>query len=284
MDRNIEGRTDYALSSGLPTSEPDAAHGQLEDRRIVPTSRSARFILLVYRVPARPTANRVYVWRMLKKVGAVYLQQSVTVFPQNKQVAHDLQAILKKIDDSSGEYYLLPLRQLPPAEMAKLVAQFVDQTARHYQEIIENCEINFTKEIEFETFRGNLTYEEAEEIRADYEKIVSWFERVRERDWFGAPNRSEAQQWLDRCARLLEEFEAEVFRSQASLDHPGGPPGLTHSYRAGSRARRRRPAAPALVPLSAAGPRATARGGRVRPALERDPTTLQEDPAKPTTD
>jgi Skp family chaperone for outer membrane proteins len=174
-----------------------------------------RFVVLVYRLPARPTANRVYVWRMLKKIGAVSLQQSVTVFPQNKQVTRDLQPILKKIDDSSGEYYLLPLRQLPSDEMAKLVAQFVDQTARHYQEIIENCEVDFTKEIEFEVFRANLTYEEAEEIRADYEKIVSWFKRVSDRDWFGAPNRDAAAGWLERCAALLEDFEAKVYRAQA---------------------------------------------------------------------
>jgi hypothetical protein len=203
----------------------------------MPTTRPARFILLVYRMPARPTANRVAVWRMLKKVGAVYLQQSVTIFPHNKQVAHDLQAILNKIDDSGGEYYLLPLRQLPPTEMAKLVAQFVDQATRHYQEIIENCEINFTKEIEFETFRGNLTYEEAEEIRSEYEKIVTWFDRVSDRDWFGAPNRPEAERWLDRCAKLLEEFEAKVFRSQAL---PGVPAGVGARSRSQPLARRRR--------------------------------------------
>lgn len=201
----------------------------------MPTSGPARFFLLVYRMPARPTTSRVYVWRMLKKVGAVYLQQSVTVFPQNKKVAHDLEPILKKIEDSGGEYYFLPLRQLPPTEMAKLKAQFVDQAARHYQEIIENCEIDFTKEVEFETFRGNLTYEEAEEIRSDYEKIVSWFQRVSERDWFGAPNRVDAEQWLDRCAKLLEGFEAKVYQAQASLE---GPTGLPRQKRAAGRASR----------------------------------------------
>ncbi|MGH7922085.1 MAG: Chromate resistance protein ChrB, partial [Candidatus Dormibacteraceae bacterium] len=32
-------------------------------------------------MPARPTSHRVTVWRQLKKTGAVYLQQSVCVFP-----------------------------------------------------------------------------------------------------------------------------------------------------------------------------------------------------------
>ena len=192
-----------------------------------------RFVVLVYRVPAKPSANRVYVWRMLKKVGAVYLQQSVCVFPQNTRVARDLQPILRRITDSAGEYHLLPLRTLPPEEERKLVAQFVEQAARHYAEIIENCEVDFVKEIEFETFRQNFTYEEAEEIRSEYEKVCAWFARVRERDWFGAPNQQDARTWLDRCATLLEEFEGRVFEMQAS---EAGSPAQT------ARRRRRRPA------------------------------------------
>jgi hypothetical protein len=189
--------------------------------------RPTRFMVLVYRMPPQPTANRVYVWRMLKKVGAVYLQQSVTVFPDTKAVVRELQPILEKISASSGEFHLLPLRQLPQAEMDKLVAQFVDQTSRHYQEIIENCEVDFAKEIEFETFRRNFTYEEAEEIRAEYEKIVSWFERVGARDWFGAPNRPAALEWLERSREMLEAFEAKVYeaREQAEQDHGASVPG-----------------------------------------------------------
>ena len=34
------------------------------------------FLQLVYRMPSKPTAGRVAVWRSLKKAGAVYLQDS----------------------------------------------------------------------------------------------------------------------------------------------------------------------------------------------------------------
>ena len=93
-----------------------------------------------------------------------------------------------------GQYHLLPLVDVPEEEEAKLVQLFVDQTAKHYAEIVENCEVNFVKEIEFENFRQNYTYEEAEEIRMEFEKICTWFERVQERDWFGAPNAGEARE------------------------------------------------------------------------------------------
>ncbi|MBO0744664.1 MAG: hypothetical protein J2P43_06575, partial [Candidatus Dormibacteraeota bacterium] len=136
-------------------------------------------------MPARPTSHRVTVWRQLKKTGAVYLQQSVCVFPDQQNLRKELTPILRRIQEASGEYHLLPVRNLDPDEEAKLRGHFVAQAAKHYDEIVENCEVNFVKEVEFETFRQNLTYEEAEEIRAEFEKIVAWFERVEARDWFG---------------------------------------------------------------------------------------------------
>ncbi len=174
-----------------------------------------RFLVLVYRMPARPTGARVAVWRNLKKVGAVYLQQSVCVFPDTVRMRRDLQPLLVRIRDSGGGYHLLPLRSLPASEHEKVVTEFREQSAKRFQEIIENCEVNFQKEIEFETFRENFTYEEAEEERIEFEKIVAWFKAVSERDWFGAPKREEAQMWITRCEKLLEAFEERVFRAQS---------------------------------------------------------------------
>ncbi len=184
-----------------------------------------RFLLLVYRMPARPTSHRVTVWRQLKKYGAVYLQQSVCVFPDQPSLRKELGPILHRIEEASGEYHLLPVRNLDPAEEGKLREQFLAQAAKHYDEIIENCEVNFVKEIEFEIFRQNLTYEEAEEIRAEFEKIVAWFQRVEARDWFNAPNKQAARDWIKRCERLLERFEERVYAAQEGHVREGpGPP------------------------------------------------------------
>src|SRR4029077_2611939 len=88
-------------------------------------------------------------------------------------------------------------------------------------------------EIEFETFRRNFTYEEAEEIRAEFEKICAWYDRVVKRDWFGAPNQAKAKEWLDRCETMLEEFEAKVFERQekAGREAPESPTRSNHRRR-----------------------------------------------------
>lgn len=180
-----------------------------------PKSQPTRFLLLVYRMPSKPTAGRVAVWRTLKKAGAAYVQDSVCVVPDTQRLRGELAPALERIRSGNGTYHLLPLRKLPEDEGEKLRDLFVAQSAKHYDEIVENCEVNFAKEIEFETFRQNFTYEEAEEIRMEFEKICTWYERVVERDWFGAPNREHALGWLRRCETMLEEFESRVFALHA---------------------------------------------------------------------
>jgi hypothetical protein len=160
----------------------------------------------------------VAVWRLLKKAGAVYLQDSVCVFPDLARIRQDLTPVLERIDEKQGSYHLLPLRKLSENEEAKIVDLFQAQASNHYLEIVEDCEVNFVKEIEFEHFRQNYTYEEAEEIRMEFEKLCTWFDRVEERDWFDAPHRDKARQWLRRCERMLEGFEAKVFERQAKGD------------------------------------------------------------------
>jgi hypothetical protein len=156
------------------------------------------------------------------------------VLPDTAALRRELAPVLERIDASGGRYHLLPLRKPVAEEERKLVAHFVDQASQHYSEIIENCEVNFVKEIEFERFRKNFTYEEAEEIRMEFEKIETWFARVEERDWFGAPNRAEARRWLAKCETMLEQFEAKVFEVNGT--DTGEPPAALRavSHRAAS--------------------------------------------------
>src|SRR6202040_2217621 len=75
-----------------------------------------RFLLLVYRMPGKPTAGRVAAWRNLKKIGAVYLQDSVCVVPDTAALRRELSPVLERIDSDGGRYHMLPLRKLPAEE------------------------------------------------------------------------------------------------------------------------------------------------------------------------
>jgi hypothetical protein len=177
--------------------------------------------VLIYRVPTEPASKRVAVWRDLKRLGALYLQQCACIFPDIPGVTQEVNQVAAKIPALGGETFLLDVPRLQPEDEARIIEAFRAQRANEYAEIIEECETKFVKEIEFEHFRQNYTFEEAEEIEQDLEKIRRWYDRVRERDWFKAERRDEVETWLAKCQGLLARFEEEVYRRSGS-DAPHG--------------------------------------------------------------
>src|SRR6202165_1510437 len=172
--------------------------------------------VLIYRVPTEPASKRVAVWRDLKRLGALYLQQCACIFPDIPGVTDEVHQVAAKIPALGGETFLLDVPSLKAADEARIIESFRTLRTNEYAEIIEECETKFVKEIEFEHFRQNYTFEEAEEIEQDLEKIRRWFERVRGRDWFKADRRDEVESWLARCQGLLARFEEEVYRRNGS--------------------------------------------------------------------
>jgi hypothetical protein len=171
---------------------------------------SGGWVVLVYRVPPEPSSSRVAVWRDLKRIGAHYLQQCVCVLPRRPDLRSAVDGVRDKIARLGGSSNLFEAPSLPAEEEAVLIAGFKELVAKQYAEIVEECDTKFVKEIEFETFRENYTFAEAEEIEQDLEKIRRWYARVRERDWFDAPGRDQADIRIARCAELLEGFYFEV--------------------------------------------------------------------------
>ncbi len=177
-----------------------------------------RWLFLAYRVPSEPSSNRIAVWRELKRLGAYYPQQAVCLLPGRSEIRRKLQEIRSRIADMGGTDTYLEIPYLPEDQDAGLVEIFLDLAAREYAEIVEECETKFVKEIEFERFRENYTFEEAEEIRQDLHKIRRWFDDVVNRDWFGSSARAEAERKIKECATLLEAFEADVYTRTEGSD------------------------------------------------------------------
>jgi hypothetical protein len=170
--------------------------------------------VLVYRVPSEPASKRVGLWRDLKRMGALYLQQCVCILPDIGDNGEELERVMAKIPALGGEAIRFVVPRLEAADEARIIAGFREQRASEYAEIVEECETKFQKEIEFEHFRENYTFQEAEEIEQDLDKIRRWYDRVKARDWFHADRADEVDGWLERCQQLLNGFVEEVYRRQ----------------------------------------------------------------------
>jgi hypothetical protein len=185
--------------------------------------RTIHWMVLVYRVPSEPASKRVAIWRELKRLGGLYLQQCVCTLPRLPGIAGELERIAARIPPMGGEYTLFDVPKLRPADEAKTIEAFRALRNKEYAEIVEECETKFLKEVEFEHFRQNYSFEEAEEIRQDLEKIRRWFDQVQERDWFLADGRGSVEGWLERCQEALTGFEEEVYRRGSSDENLESP-------------------------------------------------------------
>ena len=113
------------------------------------------WLMLIYRVPSDSSKARVAVWRDLKRLGGLYVQQAVCVLPDRPDLRASLGRLRERIDELGGSSVFLTLRDVEPDTRDTFVSGFREQSAKEYAEIIEECDTKFVKEIEFERFRKN---------------------------------------------------------------------------------------------------------------------------------
>src|SRR5579859_7342117 len=107
--------------------------------RTVKRSAPLSWRVLIYRVPTEPASKRVAVWRDLKRLGALYLQQCACIFPDIAEVTDEVNKVAAKIPALGGETFLLDVPRLQPEDEARIIQSFRTQRALEYAEIVEEC-------------------------------------------------------------------------------------------------------------------------------------------------
>ena len=94
------------------------------------------WLLLVYRIPREPTAGRVFVWRKLKQLGAIALQDAVWVLPQTPRTQEQFQWLAAEITELQGEVLLWEAEQLYATDADNLRRQFLEPMEAEYRQIL----------------------------------------------------------------------------------------------------------------------------------------------------
>jgi hypothetical protein len=176
------------------------------------TADGKGWLLLIYRVPSEPTRLRAAVWRRLKSLGAIYLQNSAAALPASTDAERALRKLRREILDMSGTAVLLSCSVLEGEQ--GIMAAFQAARDDEYAEIVDKCE-DFLGQVRKEYVADHFTYAELEENEVDLVKLRNWFGRVRERDVFGASGREAAEQGLAACEQALEDYAARVYAEEA---------------------------------------------------------------------
>ncbi len=98
------------------------------------------WLLLHYKLPNKPSALRVYIWRKLKRLGAILLQEAVWILPENPRTAEQIQWLLTEIQEMRGNAYSWRASTLSAEQEQFVIQQFNEQVETVYSDLLRKME------------------------------------------------------------------------------------------------------------------------------------------------
>jgi hypothetical protein len=166
------------------------------------------WLLLIYRIPSEPSRLRAAVWRRLKSLGAVYVQNSVAALPAGEREERALRKLRREILDMNGTGVLMSCSALVGGH--SILALFQAARDSEYEEILDKCQ-DFHAGLDKEYVANHFTYGELEENEVELVKLRNWYAKVLARDVFGASAQGAAREALEACAQAMETYAARVY-------------------------------------------------------------------------
>ncbi len=187
--------------------------------------RDRRWLLVSVSTAGAAASLRVHVWRRLRGLGALYLQQSVCLLPDRPQVARQIARLLGRVGHDGGTGRVLHVELTGPGEQERLVAEVQAASDTEYAEVLERIP-GFFAELEMETARGRATYAEVEENEADLVRFRDWMAKIAARDYFAAPLGRQARAELARAEEAFAAFEEAALAAdeRAATSAPASEP------------------------------------------------------------
>ncbi len=165
-----------------------------------------RWLILIYHLPREPSRYRVAVWRKLKDLGALYLQDGVAALPEDAATREQLEWLQLRVRESGGEATLWEALPNTIAEDRDLVEEFRVSREAAYRALIEAAE----------RLRRKATLgSDGAPLVEELEKIEREFRAERRRDYFRSPLRKEAAESLRTARRVLKGGEGLASREDA---------------------------------------------------------------------
>lgn len=162
------------------------------------------WLVVVVSTAGAQKSLRMHVWRRLKELGALPVQQGVSMLPSTQRTSKDVAKLLDRVVRDSGDGRSLRVHLVDEAEHKELVAESRAARDEEYAEVLQRLPELFS-ELESETARGRVTFAELEESEADLERFRRWVARIELRDYFGGTRHDEVMTQLERAGQALAE-------------------------------------------------------------------------------
>lgn len=173
-----------------------------------------QWLLVTYRLPGGSSSSRVAVWREVRRSGALQLQQSVVVFPDDATFARSVDRLRARVAELGGETLAVRADPLATADGKRLLDAWNDAREAEYVELVSECE-KFLAEIEHEFESEKFTLAELDEEESALDRLQAWHERIASRDLHDAPGSENASVALGQARDALERYSTAVFEHTA---------------------------------------------------------------------
>ncbi len=151
------------------------------------------------------------VWRELRKVGAISLQQATWVLPARREFTEAVTRAVALVERGGGEALVLDVAGRDEATTARLEQMFTEAREAEWTEFLSECG-KFEAEIEKEIRTAKFTSAELDEEEQNLDRLRRWFRELRARDLFVAPSQEHSERRLKACVEVLEDFAERVYQ------------------------------------------------------------------------
>jgi chromosome segregation ATPase len=182
------------------------------------------WLVLAYTLPPEPSRNRVSVWRRLRKLGAVYLNEGVWVLPDRQDLADEVSAVIKSIQELKGTASAFAATDLDAGQERRVRDRFLEARREEYA-ALQGQFARFHIHVEHATSTVRFTFAEIEELEEEVTKLERWLGEIHSRDFFESEEHRDALKSLQDARHALQQFTELAF--SAMKDKPQNPePGV----------------------------------------------------------
>jgi hypothetical protein len=101
------------------------------------TSSRSRWVLLAYHLPREPSTPRIALWRKLRRLGAVQLQDGLVALPLDARTREQLEWLAEEVTDAGGQATIWLAEPATAAQERALAQRMAAAVATDYQAVTQ---------------------------------------------------------------------------------------------------------------------------------------------------